>query len=84
MSKCSNLRLSSVGFPSIPVFKPELWTAETTMTALLVIQIMPVKYSIVKDQTLVPFYNFTDAENRLSVSGRTTFGFEGFKTGGPG
>src|SRR5665213_640142 len=47
---CSNLRLSSYDSPSMPLFKMTLRTAETTMTALLVIQIMPVKYSIVKDQ----------------------------------
>jgi hypothetical protein len=42
------------------------------MTALLVIQIMPVKYSIVKDQTPSETANYLtahdDAENRLSRS----------------
>ena len=60
----------------LPVQGQHFGIQETKTTALLVIQIMPVKYSIVKDQTpsLLRCY-FEDTENRLSVYGKTTFGF---------
>ena len=47
MSKCSNLRLSPSTRPSAYNFGHPKFPG----TALLVIQIMPVKYSIVKDRT---------------------------------